>query len=388
MDAFASQAITHGLSGPAVVRFAIAAIIVGLIAYVCFMKGPGLVDIPFTTPIPRPAEAFALDATNPKLYRPFRHGVYHVTMGIRRLHWDSWIEMDSNFLSYHDLKGSELNRDLHGHVKYVDNATTKAACFEVYEELAQFLKHRYPTVFKLKDNQLFNTATGEIFRYPASTPTEALATAGKLVQDDLILMVENDDGQYHLDAACVCLPGFWRLKEKFRMSLDTLHIEAGVPHYEAKLQKAMNKFFKSMAPETPVTRNNYFIQLDDGLHWSHRMGEQTGDAVASWATANGDNLTINDLHFRSERQTLRRLPRSKVLLFTVRTYFEPVTVIAQEPHVPGRLAESIRSWDETVSRYKGRDKWEHILLPYLDEQHKRQAENGLLDQCEEGEFPF
>lgn len=64
------------------------------------------------------------------------------------------------------------------------------------------------------------------------------------------------DGQYHLDAACVCLPGFWRLKEKFRMSLDTLHIEAGVPHYEAKLQKAMNKFFKTMAPETPVVRNN------------------------------------------------------------------------------------------------------------------------------------
>lgn len=40
------------------------------------------------------------------------------------------------------------------------------------------------------------------------------------------------------------------------MSLDTLHIEAGVPHYEAKLQKAMNKFFKTMAPETPVVRNN------------------------------------------------------------------------------------------------------------------------------------
>ncbi len=108
----------------------------------------------------------------------------------------------------------------------------------------------------------------------------------------------------------------------------------------------------------------------------------------AWATANGDNLTIDDLHFRSERQTLRRLPRSKVLLFTVRTYFEPVTVIAQEPHVPGRLAESIRSWDETVSRYKGRDKWEHILLPYLDKQHKKQVESGLLDQCEEGEFPF
>jgi hypothetical protein len=40
------------------------------------------------------------------------------------------------------------------------------------------------------------------------------------------------------------------------MSLDTLHIEAGVPHYQAKLQKSMNRFFKSMLPEKAVIRNN------------------------------------------------------------------------------------------------------------------------------------
>lgn len=93
-------------------------------------------------------------------------------MGIRGLPWNNWIEMDSNFLRYHDLKVSELNRDLYGHVKYVDNAATRAACFEVYEELAQFVSHRYPTVFKLKDNQLFNTETGEIFRFPACEITD------------------------------------------------------------------------------------------------------------------------------------------------------------------------------------------------------------------------
>lgn len=109
--------------------------------------------------------------------------------------------------------------------------------------------------------------------------------------------------------------------------------------------------------------------------------------MKAWAAANADNLTIDDLHFRSERQTLRRLPHSKALVFTVRTYFEPVTVIAQEPHVPGRLAEAIRNWDETVSAYKGKDKWEHILLPYLDEQHRLQAESGLLEQ-QEREYPF
>ncbi|RSL89154.1 hypothetical protein CEP52_014996 [Fusarium oligoseptatum] len=326
----------------------------------------------FKTPTPKPLPDFDLDRTKPQLYRPFRHGKNHITMGIRKLDWDSWIEMDSNFLWFHDTKVSELEKDLNAHVQYVNNAVTRDACFEVLEELTSYLTARYPKIFQLK----------------GANPTDAMTIAAKLVQDDLIIMVENDDGQYHLDAGAVCLPGFWRLREKFNMSLDTLHIEAGVPHYQAKLQKSMNRFFKSMLPEKAVIRNNFFIQLDDGLHWSHRMGNQDGNEVASWATANDVGLTIEDLYFRSERQSLRRLPRSKALLFTVRTYFEPITTIAKEPHVPGRLAEAIEQWDEEASKYKGKHHWAGIILPYLHEQDQLQKESGLLEKVSESAYPF
>lgn len=68
------------------------------------------------------------------------------------------------------------------------------------------------------------------------------------------------DGEYHLDAGAVCLAGFWRLSEKFGMTLDTLHFEAKVPHYGDKLQKSMNRFFKAMRPEKAVIRNNVSLQ--------------------------------------------------------------------------------------------------------------------------------
>jgi hypothetical protein len=211
---------------------------------------------PFKTPLPSPLIDFKLDTTDPKLYRPFRHGQNFITMGIRKMNWNEWIEMDSNFLRYHDRKVLELEKDLSAHVAYVDNAVTRDGCFEMYEELTQYLTHRYPDFYKLENNVLSNSLTGETFRFPAESPTEALATSAKLVQDDLVLMVKNDDGHYHLDAASVCLPGFWRVHEKFRMSLDTLHIEAGVPHYQEKLMKSMNKFFHRLRPEDPVIRNN------------------------------------------------------------------------------------------------------------------------------------
>lgn len=96
---------------------------------------------------------------------------------------------------------------------------------------------------------------------------------------------------------------------------------------------------------------------------------------------------MEEIHFRSERQTLRRLPRSNAIVFTIRTYFEPVTKIAQEPHVPGRLAEAIRSWDDTVSFYKGKSHWDKILLPYLDQQDKLQKERGEIKDAE-ADFPY
>jgi hypothetical protein len=133
-------------------------------------------DIEWKTPSPKPLVDFDLDATNPQLYRPCRHGPNHVTMGIRKLDWNNWIEMDSNFMWYHDTKVSELEKDIDAHVQYVDNAVTRDACFEVLEELTAYLTARYPKIFQLSDGKLRNTLTGEAFDYPASKfPSTSMA---------------------------------------------------------------------------------------------------------------------------------------------------------------------------------------------------------------------
>lgn len=70
-------------------------------------------------------------------------------------------------------------------------------------------------------------------------------------------------------------------------------------------------------------------------------------------------------------------------MFTIRTYFHPVTSIAQEPYVPGRLASAIRSWGDDVSRYKGKERYGEVLLEYLDKKHAEQVERGLDVEGEE-----
>ena len=233
-----------------------------------------------------------------------------------------------------------------------------------------------------------NLLTGETFNIMERPLVEdPMQMAARMVQDDLAIMFEKPDGQYYLLAASILLAGFWRLEDKFGMPLSEIHTSGNVPGFKTKLEKGMMNFFRRVQPASPVLRNNYFIQVDDNLAWSGSIGSEDDDG-AGWSTAE-KNKAIEHHFFRSERQSLRRLPRSGGVVFTIRTYFHSIVEIAQEPDVPGRLASAIRSWGDDVSRYKGRERYQDVLLEYLDSKHKEQIDAGVIVEERENEgYPF
>lgn len=210
-------------------------------------------------------------------------------------------------------------------------------------------------------------------------------------------MFERPDGQYYLLAGSILLAGFWRLQDKFGMPLSKIHTSGDVPGFRTKLEKGMVSFFRRVQPSQPVVRNNYFIQVDDELAWSSSIGSEDAETeggqqqVEGWSSAQ-KHKAIEHHYFRSERQSLRRLPRSGGVVFTIRTYFEPVMEISREKGVPGRLASGVRSWGEDTARYKGRAMYGEVLLEYLDRCHREQVEKGEVDEDlvkdEGGRYPF
>ncbi|KAF2200566.1 hypothetical protein GQ43DRAFT_481473 [Delitschia confertaspora ATCC 74209] len=343
---------------------------------------------PFKRPPASPYPNWSLTGTKPLPYRAFRYGPkYNVTMGLRTMHWDDWIELDSDYLKYHTLKAQRiLTRGLK--CSKTAPEAFDGAC-ELLEELCDYLPQRYPGLYRRMDGALRNLVTGEVFDVRKRPLQEdPMQMAGRMVQDDLALMVEKEDGQYYLLAGSILLAGFWRLEDKFGMPLSEIHTSGDVPQFREKLEKGMTNFFRRISPEKPVLRNNYFIQVDDELAWSSSIGDEDGERVG-WFTAE-KNKAVEHHWFRSERQSLRRLPRSGAVLFTIRTYFHPITEICKEPYVPGRLASAIRSWGDDVSRYKGKERYGDVLLEYLDRMHTEQVEGGLdLSREEEfGGYPY
>ena len=344
----------------------------------------------FKMPKPNPYPEWSVEKTRPLPYRPFRYGPkYNITMGLRSAKHEDWIELDNEFPKYHAAKSRRIQERGQKCCKTAPEA--QEAAIELLEELIEYLPARYPSLYRRTATGIQNLWSGEMIKSISPFDEDPIQACARLVQDDLAIMIERDDGQYYLLSGAILLPGFWRLEDKFGMPLPEIHTSGDVPGFKEKLEKGMMNFFRRIKPEEMVARNNYFLQVDDDLAWSWSIGSEDSNEVG-WNTAE-KNRSVEHHYFRSERQTLRRLPRSGGVVFTIRTYFLPVTEIAKEKGVPGRLASAVRSWGDDVTRYKGGERYGEVLLEYLDKKHHEQiASFGKeeMDRVEEDweGYPF
>lgn len=341
----------------------------------------------FEYPTVEPYENWSIKDTPPVPYRAFKH-TYFFTMGIRSMDWNSWIELDNEWLDYHDRKVQRIKE--RGHELLGTDDSVWDAAIEYLMEFREFLPVKYPKLFKKTDKGIDNLITGEVFEFNNIPKNEfkkdPMEMAALMTQDDLAILKEDENGQYILKGGAIMLAGFWRLRDKINLPLSAIHTTGDVPKYDEKLKKPMEKFFTRLTCDKPVVRNNYFLQTDDDLAWSSSIGNEDIQNVG-WNTA-VPATDINKLYYRSERQSVRRLPLTGCIAFTIRTYFLPIVKMCQEPYIPKRLLDGIVSWDEDVKQYRGYDKFKDCLLPYLEEQAKIQEAQGYTVDKEPNNYPF
>jgi hypothetical protein len=228
------------------------------------------------------------------------------------MHWDEWIELDNEYMTYHALKAQRIASRGAKCCKTAPEAYPAAV--ELCEELCGYLPERYPSLFERLNGRgkkgMRNVVTGEIFDLAlfeqdgGGVKEDPITLAARMIQDDIAIMIEKPNGQYHLLAGAILLAGFWRLEDKFGMPLSEIHTSGDVPGFREKLEKAMGAFFKRIQPEKAYLRNNYFIQVDDGLAWSESIGGEDEVGIG-WFSAEKDK-GIGEHWFRCERQSLRR----------------------------------------------------------------------------------
>jgi hypothetical protein len=293
-------------------------------------------------------------------YLPFGDGQpYQARMGLQPLPFEEWIEIDGAFAAQLSAKRA-LFEARHCDV-FQALPDAKLASEETLRLLLQHLRRHHSDRFEFHGAQVRNVLTGECWDI-ANAHLHPLDQAGRLVQEDFCIL-QPDGEAYRLTAGAVCFPSNWRLADKIGHRLADVH--GPVPGYADRLEKPVDRFFNNLSAEALVWRANWAIHDSPALFRTAHDSVDGPIHDPTPATVTGGNAG-DTLWFRVERQTLRRLPQSGAVLFTIRTHLTQLHQAIRSPKSAGDLAVVIRSMPDAVLRYRHMNAFRSALLDWLD----------------------
>lgn len=173
-------------------------------------------------------------------------------------------------------------------------------------------------------------------------------------EDMCLLTLRPGDEQYRLVGAAVAWPSDWTPADKMGLPLRSLH--APIQGYEEQLASGVDHFMSKLKPGAIYGRCNWFIAATGDRRWVAEPPEQ---AFAHVTPENaGETLFV-----RSERQTLRRLPATGAILFTIGIYVSAFGELARENQL--RLATAVTSLLEGEGDRRGAQAYAHALSGFV-----------------------
>ena len=160
--------------------------------------------------------------------------------------------------------------------------------------------------------------------------------AARWVQEDLCVLEKSDT--WRLTAACVCFPSRWNLREKIGQTLDTIH--EPIPGFAEHLASPTTNVFDRLTPERAFWRLNWTLLDDPTLHQPTSMRRSPEGDLSKW-------------FFRVERQTIRALPTSKAVVFTIHNYVTSLADLRDNELFLEHLMTAIEQSPLAMKEYKG-----------------------------------
>jgi len=188
--------------------------------------------------------------------------------------------------------------------------------------------------------------------YTNETGLDALIDAALFVADDLCVLLPDENGVPRLSAAVLCSPNRWRLSEKIGGTMASIH--APVARYDDDLSTPVNAMLMRLSVDRPVWRINWGIANHPSL-FQPDIPPATLD------------MDVADMWFRVEWQTLRRLPVTGAILFTIRTYIEKLSDFMERDYaLVHEIADLVNKIPENVATYKSIAPYREKLFAYFE----------------------
>jgi hypothetical protein len=184
-----------------------------------------------------------------------------------------------------------------------------------------------------------------------------LLAAARAVADDLCLM-ERRGGDWRLTALSLSAGTFFSASDVIGKSLAELHVP--VTGFNERLLARVRRIFDGLREGLLLERRNWSVVSSPELFIPDPRPMRAAIPAIDRARA------AEALHVRVERQTLRRLPRTGAVVFTIRVWLDPLSTVAADP---ARLALFARAWrgaDPAFRAYKRLDLYDDLVAAVID----------------------
>lgn len=227
----------------------------------------------------------------------------------------SWLLQDDAFaeqMAYRDELMAGKRSDV-----YQCRPEGKAGALELLGVLRDELPRTSPGYSR--DGHILTRADGAGIDLAVDDP---LICAGRLVQEDFALLKKNGD-QHVFVGGLICFPAHWTLSEKMGRSLAGLHDP--VDPYDGSMARRVERIFDNLRVEAPLERFNFLLYTNPDLYQPEL--EESPMTVTPGAAR----------YVRVERQTLRRLPETQIVVFAIHTFLVTSDTIPKSAY--NRLCE-------------------------------------------------
>ena len=297
-------------------------------------------------------------------FRPYRWAGPEFQVGLQPISSREWLLVDGNYADIMDAKRRHLSSSP-GRF-YRTMPISFAAQRELRRMVAAHLLEEHAALFSVSDGTL-TCAAGNGSWELNDESVEPLRQLSDFVQEDFMLLQEID-GQPTITAASNAYSSSGRLVAAVGRDVRWAH--EPVPNLTVLLGSRIDRILASIHEDAPSARFNWQLTPLSSIFFPPDPHAANKAALTSVSAQLSKDLSLvpSLLHMRVERQTLRRLPETRAVAFSIHTYSDPLSCLIDDPAALRAVLALLRGYSAVRLQYTEMDAVHAAVITWLERQ--------------------
>jgi len=288
-------------------------------------------------------------------YYPFHGSKDRIRMGLSSIPASEWIKYEDDYPARIMEKEQLICNQRSRVIQSIEGS--EAAQIELLNDILSFIGSYQSDFFTIKDDLVISLRDNKVYEF-SKFKSNPLDLISYLAPDDFCLLEKSDD-DYRLAAASVCAPTYWDLSEKIGRPMKDVH--APIATLEEKIGRMIRHFFINLKPDDYYQRSNWFLMPTSDL----TLFKDSYDAAMDMGDLNASNI-MDKLYLRCERQSFRKLKQTEYIVFGIKIYVSPLSIVSKHTEIAEDLILAITSMTSDQKQLMGINSYENTLLDYLN----------------------